>query len=268
MSADRISYLDYLSMTIPSTVAFILRSPPISYVSNIFYLPFTGAAWIASIVCTIVCTVFVAITIKYSYSPDNVRNKDLDASDYFLFAVVSVGQLGTEIFTSILSARIAIVCIHAISISIYVSIIFQYFFPLISLQFVFFIALLFLFTSFTANIVALLQSTTNAFQTISDLQNPTIEIGVHDTPFNRLQFAAQTEPTRKRLYETRIDPANGADVFMNLTFGISRMRQGMFAFHVATEQGYDEVERTFLENEKCALVKLKGNRIQLWAFSS
>lgn len=116
MSADRISYLEYLSMTIPSTVAFILRSPPISYVSNIFYLPFTGAAWIAAVVCTIVCTVFVAITIKYSYSPDNVRNKDLDASDYFLFAVVSVGQLGTEIFTSILSARIAIVCIHSISI--------------------------------------------------------------------------------------------------------------------------------------------------------
>lgn len=121
MSADRISYLEYLSMTIPSTVAFILRSPPISYVSNIFYLPFTGAAWIAAVVCTIVCTVFVAITIKYSYSPDNVRNKDLDASDYFLFAVVSVGQLGTEIFTSILSARIAIVCIHSISIySIYI----------------------------------------------------------------------------------------------------------------------------------------------------
>lgn len=51
----------------------------------------------------------VAFTMKYSKTPDNVRNKELNASDYFLFAVVSVGQLGTEIFTSILSARIAIV---------------------------------------------------------------------------------------------------------------------------------------------------------------
>lgn len=118
---------------------------------------------------------------------------------------------------------------------------------------VFFTALMFLFTSFTANIVALLQSTANVFETISDLQNPTIELGVHDTPFNRISFAAQTEPIRKQLYETRI---LSADAFMNLTHGISRMRQGMFAFHVATELGYDEVERTFLENEKCALVEI------------
>lgn len=34
MSIDRIPYLDYLSMTIPSKIAFILRSPPISYVKS------------------------------------------------------------------------------------------------------------------------------------------------------------------------------------------------------------------------------------------
>lgn len=43
---------------------------------------------------------------------------------------------------------------------------------------------------------------------------------------------------------------------MNLTYGISRVREGMFAFHVANIQGYVEVERTFLENEKCGLVEI------------
>lgn len=47
-------------------------------------------------------------------------------------------------------------------------------------QFVFFIALMFIFTSFTANIVALLQSTTKSIRTVSDLQNPAIGIGVYD----------------------------------------------------------------------------------------
>lgn len=43
---------------------------------------------------------------------------------------------------------------------------------------------------------------------------------------------------------------------MNITYGISQMRKGMFAFHTAIGQAYDEVERTFLENEKCGLVEI------------
>lgn len=43
---------------------------------------------------------------------------------------------------------------------------------------------------------------------------------------------------------------------MNVSYGISRVREGMFAFHVATGYGYDEMERTFLENEKCGLVEI------------
>lgn len=43
---------------------------------------------------------------------------------------------------------------------------------------------------------------------------------------------------------------------MNVSYGISRMREGMFAYHVSTGMGYDEVEQTFLENEKCGLVEI------------
>lgn len=87
--------------------------------------------------------------------------------------------------------------------------------------------------------------------------------GVHDTPFNRYYFAVQTEQTRKQLYETKIAPK--PDIFMNLTYGVSRVRRGMFAFHVSTGQAYDEVERTFFENEKCGLVEINylGN-VDTW----
>lgn len=114
--------------------------------------------------------------------------------------------------------------------------------------------------------MALLQSTTKSIRTISDLQNPAIDIGVHDTPFNRYYFAEQTEASRKTLYETKVAPANGPDAYMNLSYGISEMRKGMFAFHVSTGQGYDEVERTFLEYEKCGLVEIPflGN-VDTWS---
>lgn len=57
------------------------------------------------------------------------------------------------------------------------------------------------------------------------------------------------------MYETKV-ASHEQDVFMNVTYGVSRLRDGMFAFHIATGQGYDEIERTFLENEKCGLVEI------------
>lgn len=113
-----------------------------------------------------------------------------------------------------------------------------------------------IYTSFTANIVALLQSTTKSIRTVSDLQNPAIEVAVHDTPFYRYYFPRQIESSRKLLYETKVAPPNGPEAYMNLTDGISRVRNGMFAFFVSTGLGFDEIERTFLENEKCGLVEI------------
>lgn len=127
---------------------------------------------------------------------------------------------------------------------------------------------MFIFTSFTANIVALLQSTTKSIRTVADLQNPAFEIGVHDTPFNRYFLSVETEPTKQKLYNTKILPSNGPDAFMNFTYGISRMREGMFAFHTETGRGYSEVQRTFFEHEKCGLVQIKFFEMsEVWIFT-
>lgn len=111
-----------------------------------------------------------------------------------------------------------------------------------------------------------MQSTTKSIRTVGDLlQNPSIEIGVHDTPYNRHYFKIETEPVRKRLYETKIAPSNGPSAFMNKTEGIQRLRQGMFAFHIEASPGYKEIEATFYEKEKCGLVEINflGNS-EVW----
>lgn len=197
--------------------------------------------------------IVIALTLTAGKTTEE-RNKNLTISDYFLFSISAVCQMEPEIFSKFYSARIATVgitnpkSIEKKSINVLSFILFN------SQQFFFFIYLLFIFTSFTANIVALLQTPTNAIKTIADLLNPAIEIGVQDTPYNRFYFSAATEWSRKKLFETRVEPPNAPNAYMNLTYGVSRMRQGMFAFHTDTGMAYNEVERTWFEHEKCGMV--------------
>lgn len=116
--------------------------------------------------------------------------------------------------------------------------------------------MLFIYTSYTANIVALLQSSSTAIKTLEDLLSSSMEFGVEDTPYNRFWFPAQTEHTRKRIFMQKIAPPNQPDRFMNISYGISRIRQGLFAFHSELSSGYQIMEETFYEHEKCGLKEI------------
>jgi ionotropic glutamate receptor len=52
-----------------------------------------------------------------------------------------------------------------------------------------FTAFLFLYASYSANIVALLQSPSNKIQTLTDLLNSGLKFGVDDTIFNHFYFS-------------------------------------------------------------------------------
>lgn len=96
-------------MVVPTRIAFILRSPPLSYVSNIYYLPFTDVVWICSILLVILSTTVIALTIKYHMRSDE-QTKSMTISDYILFAIASSCQMGSVYLTKILSTRISMVC--------------------------------------------------------------------------------------------------------------------------------------------------------------
>ncbi|XP_055295192.1 uncharacterized protein LOC129564964 [Sitodiplosis mosellana] len=230
MLVERMPHLEYLSVMVPSEFGFILRSPPISYISNIYYLPFTGVVWICSITLVALCMAIIALTLRSHLKPDE-STEIMTVFDGVLFAISTLCQKGTNILTNFMSARISL--------------------------FTFYIALLFLYTSYTANIVALLQSTTKSIRTISDLQNPAIEVAVEDTPYNRHYFKTENEPTRKLLYDTKLAPLGESEAFINRSYGVSRLRKGMFAFHAEAPPIYRENEKNFFEHEKCGLVKIK-----------
>lgn len=114
ITSERVPLMEYLSMMVPTQIAFILRSPPISYVSNIYYLPFTGKVWISSIMLVVVCIFVIALTLKMRWSPDE-ETENMTSSDFFLFAISSSCQMGNEYLTRILSTRISMVDIQYIN---------------------------------------------------------------------------------------------------------------------------------------------------------
>lgn len=114
----------------------------------------------------------------------------------------------------------------------------------------------FIFTSYTASIVALLQSTSKSIQTLPDLLNSNMDLGVEETPYALHYFASQTEPIRKKIYETKVAPPNEQPHFLNATHGISMMRKGFYAFHMVLQVGYKLIKQTFYEHEKCGLIEM------------
>lgn len=93
------------------------------------------------------------------------------------------------------------------------------------IQFTALICLLFVFTSYTAKIVALLQSTTKSIRTLEDLLHSQMGFGVQDTPYNRHFFPLTEGEVQLALYKTKIAPPGEEPKFYNLTYGIEQMRR-------------------------------------------
>lgn len=111
MTTERAQVMEYLTMEISANVAFILRPPPISYVSNIYYLSFTEVVWICSISLVIFSTIVIAAILKVLVKYDEGA-QHMKTSDFIIFAIASTCQMGSDVFTNVLSARISIVCIQ------------------------------------------------------------------------------------------------------------------------------------------------------------
>lgn len=251
-SVERVTLYDYSSMITTTKLRFVFRAPPLSYVSNIYYLPFQSMVWLCS--GAIVCVACLAIYISYhgtavcarrrrrrqttidgAVATTEASEEELEASnvrgtDIILLGVGAIAQMGSQLEAKFLSSRISTVF--------------------------FFIFLLFMYTSYTANIVSLLQATTKSIRTLEDLYNSRMSYGVDDTPYNRHYFTNVAGRIQRRIYEQKIVPTNKPDRYMNATYGLSKMRQGTFAFHAELGPTYKVIEQTFYEHEKCGLVEM------------
>ena len=155
MRLDRTAVCNFIVETFRIRAGIMFRQPPLSSVENIFTMPFQFDVWLC-LIFLIVITIGLFI-IELICSP--VKH-EMDYWDCAVFVWGAMCQQGFYGNISNLSARIII--------------------------FTTFVACLFLFTSFSANIVALLQSPSEAIRTLKDLSQSSLELGVQDTHYNRV----------------------------------------------------------------------------------
>lgn len=171
ITSDRSTVADFITDPVKTRITFLFRSPPLSYVENIYTLAFNLWTWIVSFGILITTTLLFYIIAKweknhfdineeksYSISPLNPK-----LSDVLLLEIGVVCQQGAESEPKSGSGRILTIFIY--------------------------IFITFLYTSYTAFIVALFQSTTNNIQTIEDLLTSNIKLGAENTPYNHAFFA-------------------------------------------------------------------------------
>ncbi|KYB29515.1 hypothetical protein TcasGA2_TC032001 [Tribolium castaneum] len=236
-TVDRMSVVDYLSVTTPSDLKFILRAPPLSYVNNLFTLPFDTKVWycLYFIVGVTVLILYVIVRCESTYENALERRNNIDNIkpkffDVVMLQIEAITQQGSENEPKTMSGRIAV--------------------------FIVFLVLMFLYTSYSANIVVLLQSTSANINTLQDLLNSKITLGVEDVVYSHHYFETQTEFTRKSIYEKKVAPKNQKSNFMTTEMGIEKMKDEFFAFHVETTAGYKQIMDTFQEHEKCGLIEI------------
>lgn len=130
--------------------------------------------------------------------------------------------------------------------------------------------------SYSATIVALLQSPSSKIKSLDDLLSSRLKFGVDDTVFNRYYFSVslldihlqiesfnrhffqhQTEATRRAIYQEKVLNRDGSMKLYPLEQGVNRIREGLFAFHMELGAGYKFVSETFYEHEKCTLKEMQ-----------
>ncbi|CAH2089186.1 unnamed protein product [Euphydryas editha] len=230
-SSDRLSVVVFTDSMSNFKIKFIFRQPPLSYVSNIFTLPFSLNVWVAIILSVIISTLTIFLATKWEIMRLGKSQTQLDGNirDAMLLTVSALSQQGCSIEPRRNSGRIML--------------------------FVVFTALMTLYAAYSANIVVLLQAPSNKIKTLEQLANSKMTIAALDVDYNRFILKAEKDPIRRLIYK-KIEPEKGTAQYYSLNEGLERVRQGLFAFHSLTDSVYRRMEETYLETEKCDIMEV------------
>ncbi|XP_011502004.1 PREDICTED: glutamate receptor ionotropic, kainate 2-like [Ceratosolen solmsi marchali] len=228
---ERIGVIQYIALSTPTGIRFIFRRPPLSSISNLFKLPFRNSVWfsICALIILLVILQYPAMRLEWFQSINKQHEREPyppNLSDDLLVIVGAVSQQGSWYEPRSVSTRIIV---------------------LMSLM-----AALNLYAAYTANIVALLQSTTTSIKSLKDLLESPLTLAAHDNVYNRYYFKSFKDPVRRAIFEERIEPRGTHKTnWYAIEDGIERIRHGQFAFHVELGCAYKIIQETFAEDEKC-----------------
>ncbi|KYN40323.1 putative glutamate receptor [Trachymyrmex septentrionalis] len=240
MLTNRIHILEYIHLYTRSGLCFVFRRPLLSTIKNIFTLPFQRNVWIATGIFLVLVFCLLYMSMKWEHYRNTSKKSaaywnQLNISkptiiDNFLVILGAFAQQGYSYEPYRIPSRIITLMLLLTSLSLY--------------------------AAYTANIVALLQTTTDSIKTLSDLLHSPLNLGVQDVVFNRLYFKASQDPIRKAIVEQKIEPKGHKSNWMSLEEGVRRVKNEPFAFHGIRSPMYQIIQHTYREEEKCGLTEI------------
>lgn len=187
---ERLALFDCIAMTTPARGFFLFKQPPLSYVANIFTLPFESNLWLTDIAFLIVCSVLLYIVVVWEWK---IRRE--------IQGKPEVDTLSDNIWDTIMFTIGNLLLL--IGISVRFSLNFPWFPGAVCQQgypnepksgsgkiiiLTLFFTLIFMFTAFSANTVVLFQSSASNIRTLEDLYNSKMTLGVDDQLYYRFWF--------------------------------------------------------------------------------
>uniref|UniRef100_A0A8W9ARP3 Ionotropic glutamate receptor C-terminal domain-containing protein n=1 Tax=Phlebotomus papatasi TaxID=29031 RepID=A0A8W9ARP3_PHLPP len=226
---DRMKIVEYVTETFIITSPLMFRQPSLASVSNIFTLPFGLDVWWSFVALTVILIISQLLLIA---SP--MMRNELAWLDSLSFVLGAICQQGFNRDNFLFSGRI--------------------------LHFVTFLSCLFFFSSYSANIVALLQSPSNALKSMTDVTRSNLKVLVQNNEYNHILYPESTDPEVIELYMKKIKPF-GEKVYEIPEEGVKKIRTGKYAFQLETHTAYKIISDTYTETEKCGLKEVESIKI-------
>ncbi|XP_032690856.1 protein PTHB1-like [Odontomachus brunneus] len=236
---SRLNVAEYIQLYTRTGTCFVFRRPLLSTVKNIFALPFERNVWIAIAVFILLVVCLLYLSTIWEYNRDSSRksasyygqyNSKPTIDDSLLVILGAFAQQGYSYEPYRVVTRVTILMLLLASLSLY--------------------------AAYTANIVGLLQSTTDSIKTPKDLLHSPLSLGVQDTVYNRHYFKSFQDPVRKAIMQKKIEPKGRKHEWMNLEEGVRRIRTEPFAFHGVRGPIYHLMQETYREEEKCGITEI------------
>ncbi|XP_050072691.1 ionotropic receptor 75a-like [Anopheles maculipalpis] len=229
MRTERLEVVDFMIVTLIIRSSIIFRQPPLSIVANIFELPFSVGVWAC---CFGLMAIYWIAMLMIRYLANGERFTPIE-SLVFIFGTMC--QRGFEMMPPHFNGTRLL---------------------MFSLQLTSF----FIITSYSASIVALLQSPSRAITSVGDLVRSPLKAGVMDSSYGRVYYQESQDPDVQDLYRKKIK-SHGEKGFMEPNEGIARVRQEMFAFEAEVNAAYKIIKDTFEPEEVCKLQELEAIKL-------
>lgn len=204
-----------------SRTPLIFREPPLPSVANIYFLPLGLDVW----ACSFVLMIAVILVMMFQLMHPLLKSA-FTTNDIVTFILGAFCQQGTHLEIPTTSGRLIVLTT--------------------------FLATLALFTSYSASIVTLLQSPSHYIQTLDDLMDSSMKVGIHEAGYTHFYVKSNFSSITK-LYQRKIKPQGTKGWIYEPFVGIEKVRTESFAFLLDSQSAYKAIHKTYTDVEKCGI---------------